>query len=168
MSVAALETRPAPGTRPAEGTSFIELCSVRVGGAPFGLPIRQIIEIVGATRTLPVPLAPAFVGGLAHYRGEVLTAVSMRRLLEMPVSAEPQEMLVLEGAGGCFGLEVDAIEEILAVPADGVERMPSTLSESTRALFAGTCKLPDRLLVLLNPDELDPVRLSAVFRAQGS
>ena len=163
MSAAALGAWPTEGTRPAPETSIIELCSVRVGGAHFGVPIRQIVEIVGATRTLPVPLAPAFVGGLAHYRGEVLTTVSMRRLLEMPVLSEPKEMLVLEGAGGCFGLEVDAIGEILAVPATVVERMPSTLSESATALFAGTCKLPGRLLVLLNPDELDPVRLSVAF-----
>lgn len=144
-------------------TSLIELCSVHVGDEHFGVPIRQIVEIVGAAHTLPVPLAPAFVGGLAHYRGEVLTTVSMRRLLEMPVVPEPREMLVLEGAGGCFGLEVDAIGEILAVPAADVERMPSTVSESAAGFFAGTFKLPGRLLVLLNPEELDPVRLGAAI-----
>ena len=37
----------------------------------FGVPIRHILEIVGAARPQPVPLAPIFVGGLVHYRGAV-------------------------------------------------------------------------------------------------
>ena len=89
-------------------SSLVELCTVRVEAAYFGVPIGHIVEIVGGMRPLPVPLAPGFVGGLAHYRGEVLTTVCLRRLLGIASTAEPQQMLVLEGAGGCLGLQADA------------------------------------------------------------
>ena len=77
---------------------------VRCGWASglFGVPITHILEIVGATRPQPVPLAPAYVGGLVHYRGDVLTTVSLRQLLDLPARDGPQDMLVLEGAGGCL------------------------------------------------------------------
>ena len=61
-----------------------EICSVRVGKGLFGIPIAHILEIVGGTRPQPVPLAPGFVGGLVHYRGDVLTTVSLRQLLDLP------------------------------------------------------------------------------------
>ncbi len=54
-----------------------------------------------------VPLAPGFVGGLVHYRGDVLTTISLRHLLGMPALDRPQPILVLENPGGCFGVLVD-------------------------------------------------------------
>src|SRR5580658_9417385 len=84
--------------------TLVEMCSVRVGTTLFGVPIKHILEIVGGARPQPVPLAPGYVGGLVHYRGDVLTTVSLRHLLDMPARDGSQDFLVLENAGGCFGL----------------------------------------------------------------
>src|ERR1039458_4379137 len=88
--------------------TLTEMCSVRLGQTLFGVPITHILEIVGAARPQPVPLAPAFVGGLVHYRGDVLTTVSLRQLLGLPPKDGTQDILVLESAGGCFGLLGDS------------------------------------------------------------
>jgi purine-binding chemotaxis protein CheW len=140
---------------------LVEMCSVRLGQTLFGVPITHILEIVGSTRPQPVPLAPNFVGGLFHYRGDVLTTVSMRQLLDMPPNEGTQDILVLESSGGCFGLLVDAVGEVLTVSSADFEPNPSILDERRRVLFAGAYKLKDSLLVMLDPEELDPMRLSA-------
>lgn len=137
-----------------------EMCSVRLGDGLFGIPITHVLEIVGGARPQPVPLAPRFVGGLVHYRGDVLTTVSLRELLDMPPREGPQDILVVENAGGCFGLLVDAVGEVLVVSADDYEANPSTVDEKKRRLFAGACKLKDGLMVLLDPTLLDPMRLA--------
>jgi purine-binding chemotaxis protein CheW len=141
------------------------MCSVRLGDGLFGLPIAHILEIVGSARPQPVPLAPAFVGGLVHYRGDVLTTVSLRQLLGLPPRDGPQDILVLDSAGGCFGLLVDSVGEVLTVSSADHEPNPSILDERRRALFAGAYKLKDRLLVMLNPERLDPMRLSGTQAA---
>src|ERR1019366_7338180 len=64
--------------------TLVEMCSVRLGSTLFGVPIKHILEIVGGAHPQPVPLAPSYVGGLVHYRGDVLTTVSMRQLLDLP------------------------------------------------------------------------------------
>jgi purine-binding chemotaxis protein CheW len=115
---------------------------------------------VGAARPQPVPLAPGYVGGLVHYRGDVLTTVSLRQLLDLPPKEGPQDILVLESSGGCFGLLVDAVGEVLTVSSADYEANPSILEERRRNLFAGAYKLKDRLLVMLDPERLDPLRLS--------
>ena len=129
---------------------------MRVGKTLFGVPIRHILEIVGSARPQPVPLAPGFVGGLVHYRGDVLTTVSLRQLLGLPPSEGKQDILVLESAGGCFGLLVDSVGEVLTVSSADYEPNPSILDERRRALFAGAYKLKDSLLVMLDPERLDP------------
>jgi purine-binding chemotaxis protein CheW len=145
--------------------TLVEMCSVRVGQALFGVPIHHILEIVGSTRPQPVPLAPAFVGGLVHYRGDVLTTVSLRQLLGLPPKDGPQDILVLESSNGCFGLLVDSVGEVLTVSSADHEANPSILDERRRALFAGAYKLKDSLLVMLDPERLDPLRLAEVQAA---
>jgi len=151
---------------PKEKTSMVvEVCSVRLAETWFGLPITHILEIVGSARPQPVPLAPLYVGGLVHYRGDVLTTVSLRQLLALPPKQGTQDILVLESAGGCFGLLVDSVGEVLTVSSADHEPNPSTLDQRRKNLFAGAYKLKDKLLVMLNPDRLDPMRLSEVQAA---
>jgi purine-binding chemotaxis protein CheW len=149
------------GLRGKEKTAaaLVEMCSVRLGKTLFGVPIKHILEIVGGARPQPVPLAPSFVGGLVHYRGDVLTTVSLRHLLDMPPRDGAQDILVLESSGGCFGLLVDSVGEVLTVSTADHEPNPSILDERRRALFAGAYKLKDSLLVMLDPERLDPIQL---------
>jgi purine-binding chemotaxis protein CheW len=148
-----------------KAASLTEMCSVRLGQTLFGVPISHILEIVGSAQPQPVPLAPSFVGGLVHYRGDVLTTVSLRQLLGMPPRDGPQDILVLECSGGCFGLLVDSVGEVLTVSSVDFEPNPSILDERRKGLFAGAYKLKDSLLVMLDPERLDPMRLSAAQAA---
>ncbi len=138
----------------------IEVCSVRAGETIFAVPIMRILEILGTPTIQPVPLAPACIGGIVHYRGEVLTAVCLRSLLGLPPYDGAPGVLVLEGPGGYFGLLVDAVGEVLTVLSEATRATPSTLDDRRKALFAGACKLENGLLVMLDPDRLDPTRLS--------
>lgn len=143
----------------AETDDRVEICSAWVGRTRFGVPIMRMLEILGAPAIQAVPLAPRFIGGLVHYRGEVLTTVSMRRLLNLEPYEGTPDVLVLEGQSGCFGLVVDSVGEVLTVAPEAFEPNPSTLDDRLKALFAGTCKLNDGLMVMLEPDRLDPMRL---------
>ncbi len=145
--------------------TLVEMCSVRLGEGFFGVPITHILEIVGSARPQPVPLAPGFVGGLVHYRGDVLTTVSLRQVLGLPPKEGSQDILVLESAGGCFGLLVDSVGEVLTVSSSDFEPNPSILDERRRGLFAGAYKLKDSLLVMLDPERLDPMRLGSAQAA---
>lgn len=140
--------------------SGVEMCSVRVGETTFGVPITRIVEILGESSIQAVPLAPPYIGGLAHYRGEVLTTVSLRSLLDLPPREGASEILVFESRDGYFGLLVDAVGEVMTVLPDSFELNPSTLDDRRKALFAGACKLQTGLLVILEPDRLDPMQLS--------
>ena len=164
MSVRGTEGQTAMRTashRKDNSAALEEVCSVRVGETLFGVPIRHIYEIVGCTRPQPVPLAPGFVGGLVHYRGDVLTTVSLRQLLGLPPREGAQDCLVMDGEGGSFGLLVDSVGEVLTVSHADYEPNPSILDENRRALLAGAYKLKSSLLVMLNSERLDPLRLGA-------
>jgi len=144
---------------------FTEMCSVRLGKTLFAVPIAHILEIIGSARPGPVPLAPNFVGGLIHYRGEVLTTISLRYLLDLPPLDHPQDILVFESVGGCFGVLVDSVGEVFTLSSDDHEPNPSTLDVRRRTLFTGSYKLKGSLLVTLDPERLDPLYLCAAQAA---
>ncbi len=146
-----------PGAhREEKSAAMAEICSVRVGETQFGIPISHILEIIGGARPQPVPLAPPYVGGLVHYRGDVLTTFSLRHLLDLPRAVGSQDILVLEGSDGCFGVLVDSVAEVLTISRDAFEPNPSILDERRRSLLDGAFKLDRGLLVMLDPARLDP------------
>lgn len=157
---AGLETKIEAGKAATPTEDVIEMCSVLVGETIFGIPIMSILEILGTPATQTVPLAPPYIGGLVHYRGEVLTVVSLRSLLGMPGHSRPPDLLVFEGTGEYFGLQVDAVGEVMTVSPRDFEVNPSTLDDRRKSLFAGTYKLNDALLVMLDPARLDPMQLA--------
>jgi purine-binding chemotaxis protein CheW len=91
--------------------------------------------------------------------------VRLRYLLDLPPLDGPQDILVLESEGGCFGLLVDSVGEVLQVSTADYEPNPSILDERRRGLLAGAYKLKDSLLVMLDPERLDPARLGAARAA---
>lgn len=160
-----MSNQPAATRRKDKSAALTEICSVRLGQSMYGVPISHILEIVGQARPQPVPLAPGFVGGLVHYRGDVLTAVSLRHLLRLSPREGTQDILVLEGPGGYFGLLVDSVGEVLTLSSGEFEANPSTLDEARRDIIAGAYKLHNALLIMLDPERLDPVRLGVAEAA---
>jgi purine-binding chemotaxis protein CheW len=145
-----------------ESAKLTQVCSVRVGDGLYGIPIGHILEIVGGARPEPVPLAPAFIGGLVHYRGDVLTTVNLRRVLGgIPSAGTQQDLLVIEDADGPFGLVVDSVRHVLTVSSVDFEPNPSTVKKR-KGLFAGAYKLQDKLIVMLETSQLQPMRLEQV------
>jgi purine-binding chemotaxis protein CheW len=136
-----------------------------MGNLLLGIPVSHILEIVASVCPQPVPLSPKFVGGIVHYRGDVLTTVSLREILCMPPSDRPQPVLVLESPGGLYGLLVDAVGQVMTVSPQDYEPNPSTLGEKQKAIFMGTYKLADGLLVVLDPVRLEPLELAAAESA---
>jgi purine-binding chemotaxis protein CheW len=158
-----MSTAPnSPRARKKDGAAEVaEVCSIHLGDNLYGLPISHILEIVGYTRPETVPLAPSFVGGLVHYRGDVLTTVSARQLLGMPpLEGKVPDLLVVESANGCFGLIVDSVREVLTISQEDFEPNPSTIHERSKALFAGAYKLKNDLMVMLDPARIDPHELA--------
>ena len=116
-------------------------------------------------------MAPAFVGGVVSYRGEVLTTVSFRALLGLTEKAEKNCVLVLEDgdASQRFGLVVDSVGGVVTVNRKTLETNPSTLDARGKWLFDGAYKMHSGLLVQLEPQRLQPSRLAEMemFRQSG-
>jgi purine-binding chemotaxis protein CheW len=113
-------------------------------------------EVVRSQPLTRVPLAAPMVRGLMNLRGQIVTAIDMRRRLELPDRDEPGDEVnvVLQTADGAVALLVDEIGDVLEVDEAQFERPPETLRGVVREVIQGAYKLPQELLVVLDPTRI--------------
>jgi purine-binding chemotaxis protein CheW len=146
-------------TEPAAGRPGIRVgaqyATFFVDGLFFGVDVLEVQEILREQTMTPVPLAPAEVEGLINLRGQIVTALDMRRRLGLaPRAAEAAAMnVVIHTGGGAVSLLVDEIGDVIETGAAALEPPPENLSPQTRDLIAGIFQLEERLLLLLDVDK---------------
>ena len=135
-------------------TASRQFCTVYLGDQCFGLDVLKVQEIVRHQPLTPVPLAHPMVRGLINLRGQIVTAIELRERLELP--PRPENLapvnVVVETDDGAVSLLVDEIGDVLEVTEDQFEPPPETLQGAARDLIHGAYKLPDRLLIILDPE----------------
>jgi purine-binding chemotaxis protein CheW len=123
-----------------------------VDGLFFGVEVEKVQEVIRYQEMTRVPLAPAVVRGLINLRGHIVTAVDLRRRLELrerPADQLPMNVVVRSEDGG-VSLLVDEIGDVLEVDEETFEGPPETLSPRARELVPGVYKLKDRLMHVLD------------------
>ncbi|MFN0165198.1 MAG: chemotaxis protein CheW [Bryobacteraceae bacterium] len=129
-----------------------QFCTFYAAGLYFGLDVMKVQEIIRYQEMTRVPLASPVVRGLINLRGQIVTALDLRRRLDLPDRPDDQSAInvVVQTDDGAVSLLVDEIGDVLAVPETDFERPPDTLTGPVRDLILGAYKLPDRLLLILN------------------
>jgi purine-binding chemotaxis protein CheW len=132
-----------------------QFCTFYVGPLFLGVEVERIQEVIRSQRMTRVPLAAREVSGLINLRGRIVTAVDLRRRLEMedrPAGQQPMNVVV-RTEDEAVSLLVDEIGDVLETTEESFERPPDTLSAKARTLIRGVHKLKGQLLLVLDADQ---------------
>ena len=133
-----------------------QYCTFYLDGLFFGIDVQMVQEVIRRQEASRVPLAPRSVTGLINLRGQIVTAIDLRRRLGMvdrPADRDPMNVVV-RGHDGAVSLLVDEIGDVLEVEEDEIQAPPSTLHGTSRDLIHGIFKLESRLLLLLDIEQM--------------
>ncbi len=129
------------------------LCTFRVGSMYLGVEVLRVQEVLRQHPITPVPQAPQAVSGLMNLRGQIVTAIDLRRCLELHDEEEPPVMnVVIRAEDEVVSLQVHEIGDVLVVDDDQFERAPDTLQGAARHLIHGVYKTDRGLLLALDAD----------------
>ena len=135
-------------------SSPTQYCTFTLAGLLFGIEVDRVQEVIRSLELTTVPLANDVVEGLINLRGQIVTALDLRRRLELPPRTEgerPMNIVVRVG-DGALSLLVDEIGDVVDVEEDAFEASPETLEGVARELIRGAYKLDGRLLLVLDTD----------------
>ena len=132
-----------------------QFCTFYLDNLLFGVELKGVQEVIRSLEMTRVPLAPAVVRGLINLRGQIVTAVDLRRRLELPPrSPELQSMnVVVRSEDGAVSLLVDEIGDVVEVEEGTFEPAPETLRGTVRTMILGVHKLNDRLMHVLDTEK---------------
>ncbi len=121
----------------------------------FGVEVAKVQEVIRYQEMTRVPLATSVVTGLINLRGQIVTALDLRKRLEFSERASdrlPMNVVVRTG-DEAVSLLVDEIGDVLEVEDETFEPPPETLRGVARELIRGAYKLKDRLLLILDTEK---------------
>jgi purine-binding chemotaxis protein CheW len=132
-----------------------KFCTFMLDGMLFGVEVLKVQEVIRFQEMTRVPLAPSVVRGLINLRGQIVTAIDLRRRLELRdrLTDQPPMNVVIRTDDEAVSLLVDEISDVREVDEDAFERPPETLKGIARELIRGAYKLKDRLLLVLDTEK---------------
>jgi purine-binding chemotaxis protein CheW len=132
------------------------LVTLTVADQLCGIPVLAVRDILGEQTITRIPLAPPEIAGSLNLRGRIVTAIDLRRRLQLPPPAAGQARMsvVAEQGGELYALLVDQVSEVLSLEASMFERNPPTLDKIWAAFSTGIFRLNGRLLVVLDVSRL--------------
>jgi purine-binding chemotaxis protein CheW len=129
-----------------------QFCTFYLDKLLFGVELKGVQEVIRSLEMTKVPLAPEVVSGLINLRGQIVTAVDLRRRLELepaPPGAHAMNVVV-RSEDGAVSLLVDEIGDVVEVEGSSFEMPPETLRGSVRSMILGIHKLDDGLMHVLD------------------
>lgn len=131
-----------------------QFATFKVGSLLFGVDVHEVQEIIRYQQLTPVPLAHDVVRGLMNLRGQIITAIDLRRRLSMNGEIPKEDLMniVVSVDDEKVSLLVDSVGDVIKVSRDSYEETPPTVASKIRDLAKGVYKLPDGLMLVLNTE----------------
>ena len=139
-----------------QSEDLLQLVSFNLGKEEFAVDILKIQEINRMVEITKVPKSPEFVEGVINLRGKVIPIIDLRKRFKLPGSESTKQtrIVVVDIDNMVVGLVVDAVSEVLRLPANTVEPPPPIVAGIDSEYISGVGKLEDRLLILLELDKV--------------
>lgn len=142
-------TAEAAEDAPATG---VQLALFRAGGARLAVPAERTWRFVRLTRTVPIPLSPPSVIGVANANGKLVTVLDVALMLGLQAAGEQgrHDCLVVHFDGDLVGLAADALDGVVEVPREQLRGAGG----DGRGNTLGTCDHAGQLVTVLDVDRL--------------
>lgn len=142
----------AGGRQPAADEVEQSFVTLSVADQLCGVKVLAVRDILGTQTITRIPLAPPEIAGSLNLRGRIVTAIDLRRRLNLPPAPAgmPRMSVVAEQGGELYALLVDQVSEVVSLPGRQFERNPPTLPPNWAEFSAGIYRLEGRLMVVLD------------------
>lgn len=152
-------------------TDMLQFVTFRLAGQKYAVDILKAQEINILKEITAIPNAPDYVEGAINLRGKVIPVLNLRKKfhLEAQPLNDQTKVIVIDIRGVVMGVIIDAVSDVLRVPANLVEPPPPVASVIRTDFVRGVAKLPDGLVIILDMDKLlDPTEQQALFGGSGT
>jgi purine-binding chemotaxis protein CheW len=125
-----------------------------IGEEYFGIELTRVVEILNTQKIHSIPEMPDFLAGVITARGEIIPIIDLRQRLCIRSSSEKELIIVIKSDNEKIGLLVDTVKEIISLTHDEIISPPAIFRGLKRKYLSGLGKKDDRIIIILNLDDL--------------
>ena len=139
-----------------QSTELLQLVGFQLGNEEYGIDILKVQEINRVTEITKIPQSPEYVEGVINLRGNIIPIIDLRKRFQMPEREHDKQTRIVVGEidDRTVGFIVDAVSEVIRLPANTVEPPPEIVSGEKAQYIKGVGKLEGRLLMLLDINKI--------------
>jgi purine-binding chemotaxis protein CheW len=143
----------------------LEFATFHVGDTLLALDIRCIRDINDNLKIFNVPGAPSCIRGVINLRGDVVSVVDPRVIVQGQSTHITHETrnIIVDAQGEHIAMLVDRVLDVMVISNDEIEACPANLGGIDGKFFSGVIRLENQILVVFNVDAV----LAAVTDAVG-
>jgi purine-binding chemotaxis protein CheW len=132
----------------------IPLSIVRLGGEYFGVGLEVVREFAHLRRVTPIPCCPPHIVGNMNLRGDILTLVDIRGLLNIPADSTAAEVMVVESGGLYIGVPVDRVLEVIYLRPADIAPLPVAVHDEKHEYCKGVARYGEGVVSLLDMEKI--------------
>lgn len=136
--------------------TILQCVTFRLDEETYGINVMQVQEVLRVTEIAPVPGAPDYVLGIINLRGNVVTVIDTRERLGLEAKErdESTRIVIIEADKLVVGILVDAVAEVVDLPASEIESPPSVGNDESSKYIQGVATREGELLILVDLNKL--------------
>jgi purine-binding chemotaxis protein CheW len=141
---------------PADAPPDLEVLLVQIEHELYALPSASVREVARYRPWTAVPGAPTTLPGIINQRGMILPIVEPRPLLgleQTELTRAARLVVVIHNEVG-MALLVEAVLDLMPLPASEIEPVPAALDPARARLLRGVAHHENQPIGLLDMDEL--------------
>ena len=133
-----------------------QLITFQLSDQVLGVDIMAIREIRAWSPATPLPNVPSHVRGVVNLRGVVLPVLDLRHRLGWGITDPTARHVIIVVRIGeqLQGLIVDAVNDIVSIPEDGMQPLPDIGDTPAANFLEGLATIDDRLILVLALERL--------------
>jgi purine-binding chemotaxis protein CheW len=142
------------------GAGTRQVLTFSLGAENYGVDILRVREIRGWSAATKIPRVPAHVLGLLNLRGSIVPIIDLRVRFNLArAEFTPLTVIIVLSVRSAaaereFGLVVDGVSDVVDVSPENLKDAPNLGSSATAEFIQGIAIAGERMLILLNVDEL--------------
>lgn len=135
----------------------------------YGVEVRKVHQIVGLSKITPIPNSLPFMRGMINLRGIVIPAVDMR--LKFGMASRDYDsftvILIVELQDRLIGMIVDAVSDVLDIPAKGIQQTPHFSAKINTEYIRAIGNIEGQMVIILDVDMILTSRELDMLDAHG-
>ncbi|MBF0540074.1 MAG: chemotaxis protein CheW [Nitrospirae bacterium] len=130
----------------------VDLAVVKLADEFFGIDLRTVKEFITIRNIMPIPCCPPYVLGDINLRGDILSIIDVRSILNLPNSKTYTETkgIVIQLNEYIVGIPIDEILDIAYVTSKIIADVPVALASVDEEYLIGTVKYGSGMLAILD------------------